>query len=169
MAERILSAEQLREILHYDKETGVFTWRVNRGGRFGVAGQTAGCIGKNGRRRILTAGKANLAHRLAWLYVYGQWPTNHIDHINGNPDDNRIVNLRDVPRSTNLQNQRKAQVSNKSCGMLGVSKNGPPRNPWRAQIRFNGTTKYLGIFPTPELAHAAYIEAKRRLHPGCTI
>ena len=88
-----------------------------------------------------------------------------IDHINGNPSDNRISNLRLCDRNINLQNQRKAQKHNK-LGVLGVSKYG---NSYRAQIHVGTKVKYIGSFKTPEEAHVAYLECKRELHPGCTI
>ena len=104
-------------------------------------------------------------HRIAWLYVYGCWPNNHIDHINGNPDDNSIENLRDVSRKVNLQNMRKATKSSKT-GILGVSESA---GRFRASIRIDGKAKYLGSFDDAKTAHAAYIDAKRKYHEGCTL
>jgi hypothetical protein len=95
----------------------------------------------------------------------GRWPQFEIDHRNGIHDDNRWENLRDGTKSYNLQNQRKAHRNNK-IGLLGVGKK---RDGFQARIHLNGKTRYLGSFPTPELAYAAYLEAKRELHPGCTI
>ena len=95
----------------------------------------------------------------------GDWPTTDIDHINGDPADNRIVNLRMVSRGHNLQNQRKPHRDGKS-GFLGVYlKNGK----WQSRIMVGGVSHDLGRFSTPEDASAAYLQAKRKLHPGCTI
>ena len=88
----VLTAERLRELLNYDPLTGVFSWRVNGRGRSGV-GTVAG--GSN-HKRIAIDKKEYFVHRLAWLYVHGCWPTEDIDHINGDPSDNRIANLREA-------------------------------------------------------------------------
>ena len=106
------------------------------------------------------------AHRLAWLYVHGAWPTGQIDHINGDRGDNRISNLRDVTPALNTQNQRRAARSNKSSGLLGVTAN---RGRWLAQISIGGKSRNLGRYATPEEAHAVYVAAKRVLHAGCTL
>lgn len=109
-----------------------------------------------------------MAHRLVWLHLYGEWPEHGIDHINGRRSDNTAANLRSVPQSENVQNQRKARRDNKSTGLLGVSRPSG-RSKYRAQIMAQGRNRYLGYFDTPEEAHAAYLAAKRQLHPGCTI
>lgn len=95
----------------------------------------------------------------------GGWPTNEIDHKNGVKDDNRFGNLRQATHLLNQQNQRKAQRKNKA-GLLGVC---AKRNGFMASIKVNGKNKWLGSFSTPELAHAAYVAAKRKFHEGCTI
>jgi hypothetical protein len=97
----------------------------------------------------------------------GKWPTYQVDHINGIKTDNRWKNLRDVNGFINQQNRLGPKKNNKS-GFLGVTYM-PARRKWRATIRFNGNGLHLGMFDKPELGFAAYIEAKRRLHPGCTI
>ena len=99
--------------------------------------------------------------------MYGTWPENQIDHINGVRHDNRIDNLRDVLQSTNAQNQRKPSATNK-CGFLGVNFH-KCSNRWIAQIHVQGKKKHLGLFDTPKEAHEAYVTAKRELHEGCTI
>lgn len=159
-----LTAERLRELLHYDPDTGVFTWRVRTNSR-AAAGAVAGAMTGRGYLRIGINRKEYMSHRLAWLYVHGSWPEGDIDHRDGNPLNNRIGNLRDVTNVVNLQNQRRARAGNK-CGLLGVS---PSQGKWMAQIRAEGRNRYLGRFDTPALAHAAYLRAKRELHPGCTL
>lgn len=159
-----LTAERLRELLHYNKATGDFTWRVCSNG-YTRAGYIAGHMTKCGYWNIQIDRRKYCAHRVAWLYVYGEWPKVQIDHINGRRLDNRWCNLRLATQSENNQNQRAANSRNK-CGFLGVSRHGPR---WRANIGINGHKKHIGVFDTPELAHAAYLAAKARLHPFQTI
>jgi HNH endonuclease/AP2 domain len=153
-----LTAERLREILDYHPESGIFYWRIAR--RNGTrAGNIAGAKKAGGYIKISIDGRQHLAHRLAWLYVHGRWPAALIDHINGNPADNRIANLREASRSQNQANSG-LRLGNRS-GLKGISRK--PYGTWSAQIFYQGTKHYLGTFATPEEAHAAYREAARRL------
>jgi hypothetical protein len=161
----MLIAERLRELLDYDAQTGVFTWKVRTSIRTAV-GMRAGGVGGPGYWMISVDSKRYYGHRLAWLYVFGEWPKDgEIDHINGDRIDNRISNLREVSRSKNNENKREPLPNNKS-GYLGVFRK---RSRWTSRIRVNGKTHSLGGFDTPEAAHAAYLSAKRILHEGCTI
>jgi hypothetical protein len=163
-----LTAERLRELLHYDQETGIFTWtqRPSEMARKCAPGAVAGSVCKvHGYVYIGIDWVKHPAHRLAWLYVRGEWPQFDIDHIDGDRANNRIGNLRDVSRSVNLQNARKARSDSQS-GLLGALRN---RNRWMSRIKANGRMIHLGSFDTPEEAHAAYLAAKRKLHEGCTI
>jgi len=162
-----LSAERRRELLHYDMETGVITWRVRSNSRV-TAGDVAGYIRSNGYIAIQIDGRLYFAHRLAWFFVMGEWPKNQIDHIDGKKTNNRFANLREATNAENGQNQRKAQSDNKSSGLLGVSWHNPSGN-WRARISLDGKERCLGYFHTAESAHAAYIESKRRIHAFGTI
>jgi len=166
MGKTAITQQQLMELLKYDAHSGVFIWLVDRG-RKAKAGAVAGCIRPDGYRSIIICGRSYRAHRLAWLYVHGKWPVLDIDHLNGNGDDNRIANLRDVTTSVNCQNQRRATVKNVS-GVLGVSFH-KRTGKYQAKIKLDGKSIYLGLFATPELAGDAYLQAKRSLHPGCTI
>ena len=158
--------QKLRDALNYNPETGEFTWEISAGRV--RAGSLAGCVDKSrGRLCVNFQGKLYLAHRLAWLLAYGKWPDEMIDHIDGNPLNNRISNLRDVSQSLNQQNQRKASANN-STGFLGVSFHKQTAK-FQARIALNGKLKHLGLFPTAELAHAAYLAVKREIHEGCTI
>jgi hypothetical protein len=159
-----LTAERVRELLDYDTKTGVFTRRISHGAA--KHGRRTGCLRKPRNEVVISVdNRSYLAHRLAWLWVHGEWPRNHIDHIDGNPANNAIANLRDVDRSVNLQNRKRA-TRNNVAGVLGVRiRNGR----FMAEISINGKSKSLGRFETKEEAHAAYIAAKRSLHPGCTI
>lgn len=154
---------RIRELLRYEPETGNFYW-LKRTGRCS-AGAIAGCIEHRGYRVISIDGKRYYAHRLAWIYVHGL-VRDYIDHINGDRDDNRIANLRDVDCKTNRQNTRRAYSSNKSTGILGVRL---LKGKYVSQIWINGKDKHLGTFATAEEAHAAYVKAKRLYHAGCTI
>jgi hypothetical protein len=97
----------------------------------------------------------------------GELPSGHIDHINGVRTDNRWVNLRDVTRLVNQQNMRRARKDSRS-GLQGVQQT-KPGGSWRARIRLNGSVHHIGCFPTPEMAHEAYVATKRKFHEGCTI
>lgn len=158
-----LTQKRLTELLHYDPNTGVFTWVVRRQGI--RLGQVAGCLSCEGYWQIKVCENLYFAHVLAWLYMTGKWPTNEIDHINGSSIDNHWNNLRNVTSSVNQQNMRKAKKNNKT-GFLGVSAR---YGGFRAQIKINGKGYYLGSYGTPELAHEAYLNAKRKLHPGGTL
>ncbi len=178
----MLTQSRLKEYFNYDHETGVFTYRVSVKGSGRRAGDVAGCIAdyvpaKNQQtanatpRKIMYLGidyKIYRAHRLAWLYIYGEMPNGKIDHKNGNPLDNRIENLRIASDRMNSQNIRKAQPYNKT-GVLGVGID-KARGCFKSEIRLpSGKRKFLGRFKTVDEAHQAYIKAKRIYHEGCTI
>lgn len=164
-----LTAERLREVLHYDPETGVFTWAISPSRRAPV-GSVAGTLNKRwGYVYISIGSKLYRACRLAWLWVHGVWPDGDVDHKNGVRNDDRVSNLRDVSRGVNMQNQRIAKTNNKS-GFLGVSRaRGARERPWFSRIKSDGKVKPLGYYATPEEAHQAYLAAKRKMHEGCTI
>jgi hypothetical protein len=161
-----LSAERLRNLLSYDPETGLFVWKVNRGGT-ALAGSPAGTVGNHGYVIISVGPRRWLAHRLAWLYVTGEQPPPEIDHINGDRLDNRWANIRSVDRAGNCENLHGAQVNN-STGYLGVSPD-PKSGTFIATIVHDRQSAFLGRFDTPELAHAAYLGAKRAIHRFGTI
>ena len=154
----------LRDVLHYDADTGELRWRVRLSNRV-VVGGVAGFTDPRGAVWIKLFGKAYLAHRLVWAWVFGAWPRECIDHIDGNPSNNRLGNLRDVSHAINLQNERRARRNNKS-GFLGVSRD---RNRWAASLMTTGWKRHIGTFDTPQEAHAAYVAAKRIAHAGCTL
>jgi hypothetical protein len=163
-AEAALTAKRLHELLSYDPETGDFFWRV-RAARNVFPGQKAGTLTHFGYVAIYIDELAHKAHRLAWRYAYEAWPTHTIDHINGDRADNRIANLRDVTRRENRQNIHKAHRTNIS-GLLGAAK---AKYSWRSSINVDGKRINLGSFKTPEEAHQAHVNAKRRFHPGNTL
>lgn len=144
-----LTQERLKQLLQYDPETGIFTWISPRKGV--TVGSVAGKIEK-GYVSIKIDQSYYRAHRLAWLYVYGSFPEQELDHINRIRSDNRIVNLREASRSLNCANK----ASTTSTGLKGVTrKNGA----FQAQIKRGGVNQYLGCFPSAEEAHAAYLTA----------
>jgi hypothetical protein len=147
---------RLRDGLSYDPATGVFTWLVDAGPR--KAGDRAGAVMPNGYRRIAYQGVRYEEHRLAWLFTHGRWPEALIDHINRDPGDNRLCNLREATRSQNAAN-KKAHSTGRS-GLKGASFH-KPTGRWQAQIMRDGKKRFLGLFDTAEDAHAAYVVAAR--------
>lgn len=160
-----ITAERARELFDYDPFTSALTWRVSRGGQ--EKGTPAGSRNLFGYLITGVDGRRYYNHRLIWLWVTGAWPRGEIDHVNGDPADNRLENLRDVSSKTNRENRRRPSVSNKS-GFLGVYWCAG-KHRFKAQIRTGGKRTKLGMFTTPEAAHEAYLTAKRQLHAGCTI
>jgi hypothetical protein len=158
-----ITVEQLREILDYDQETGLFKWKRTR--RQIKAGAVAGTDPSAGYVYIFVLGKRYAAHRLAWFYVTGEWPAGQIDHRNLVTSDNAFANLRDVSGVVNKQNMRDAQ-SNSKTGVLGVS---PRGSRFIAVIQVARKQKYLGLFETQELASQAYQAAKRQFHVGASL
>jgi hypothetical protein len=156
----MLTADRLRELLDYNPTTGIFTWVRKRRPRI-QAGDVAGTMKARWYVIIEIDGKKFFAHRLAWLYVHGEWPSSDLDHVDTVKSHNWIANLRLATKTQNNANSH-ARGHNKS-GLKGV--NWFPRaGKWRAAIRFAGKNKHLGLFTTPEAAHAAYIDAAKRLH-----
>lgn len=152
-----ITVDYLKKILSYNPDTGVFTW-IKRTTRADLLGKQAGNVHSSGYVRIAIHNKKIFAHRLAWLYMMGVWPTNHIDHIDGNRTNNIFKNLRDVTRSENLHNVYKAKKNNKT-NLLGVSAH---QGKWRMQIMFNGVKTRVSGFDTPEQAHKAYMDIKNK-------
>ena len=152
-----VSAEVVRSKLSYNPKTGEFVWQQSPA-RAVKAGSVAGFTHPSGHRYISICGRSYSAHRVAWLYVYGAWPHLQIDHIDGNPANNSISNLREVTRTQNLQYARKARRDNRS-GLLGVSYRNDNKK-WQARIQRNGVSVSLGVFDTPEEAHLVYLMYK---------
>jgi hypothetical protein len=170
-----LTAEYLRSILDYDPATGEFRWKTRTPYMLGrskysapkwnshFAGRIAGSVNGGGYRHIGINGKAHQAHRLAWLYMTGEWPKELIDHRDCDNSNNRWENLREA---TNVENSRNARrrSDNKSGtkGVVWVRRH----SKWRAQISDNGKRRYLGYFDADKLNDAAiaYAKAARELH-----
>ena len=112
-----------------------------------------------------TGGTLYYAHRIAWLLTTGAWPAGLVDHRDGQRAMNVFTNLRDATPRVNAENQRAARKDN-TTGLLGVQRCGTR---FKTEIRVRGRSRHLGVFATPELAHATYLAAKRQFHTGCTI
>lgn len=161
-SEYTLTQEALRSLLHYDSATGEFTWvRKSHSKAKAKPGDIAGGLCCYGYVRIKIGKKSYKAHRLAWLYTYGEWPTEFIDHINGDRSDNRISNIRCASNAQNQQNRKAG--TNSSHGLLGVTWNNQA-NRWAARIMLNGKRKHIGYYGSAEEASHAYQEEKRKLH-----
>ena len=159
MARCNLTQKRLKELLHYDPETGVFTWRITRGSN-AVKGTEAGAIDGE-YLRIKIDGKSYRAHRLAILYVTGKWPPHDVDHKNHAGTDNSLGNLRPATEAQNMKNRKLNR--NSTSGYKGVTWNKKDQR-WWARIMVSGKSKFLGRFNDPETAHAAYCAAADALH-----
>lgn len=168
MAVADTTAARLRELFDYQEQTGDFVRLIDVGARAShhKAGTVAGTAKRSGYVMIGVDGKLYYAHRLAWLYTTGEWPKHQIDHINCNKSDNRIANLREATKAQNMQN-RKAARKDSTTGELGVMRR--RQGGFTAAIVVGGKNHYLGFFSTAEEAHAAHVEAKRKLHPFSTL
>ena len=149
-----LTQGRLKELVHYDKLTGIFTRLVATCNRV-KKGDTAGSSNKNGYLYFSVESRRQYNHRLAFLYVEGYFPEHHVDHKNGKRDDNRWSNLRHVSRSCNFQNQKIG--SRNTSGYTGVAWNALT-NSWRSYIGLNKKLIYIGLYPTPEEAAIARVQ-----------
>ena len=157
-----MTPERLRELVTYDPDTGIMSSRVKRHGK--NPGDRLGSITSTGYLVTQIEGYKTSIHRFIWLYMYGRLPFGETDHINGNRLDNRLPNLREVPGTFNQQNRATPRRGSK-VGYIGVSL-APYKKKYRAQIEVNGKGRSLGFYATAEEAHAAYLEAKRKMHAG---
>ena len=157
----MITAERLREVLSYDAGTGEFTWNISASNV--MAGSVAGSVNDRGYRQITIEHGRYYAHRLAWLYMTGEWPKHQIDHINGSKGDNRFSNLREATPSQNHGNTNRP--SSNTSGFKGVCfHRGLGR--WVAYIRVRKKKMHLGCFDTPEAAHSAYVVAAEKHFGG---
>jgi hypothetical protein len=148
----MISVERLRELLAYDPETGVFTWRT--GPR---AGMVAGGLKSYG---YLAVWRCYKSHRLAWLYMTGDWPLTQIDHINRVRTDNRFDNLREATHAENVRNSGRRKDN--ASGFKGVSWHQRGKC-WQVSIFKDGRRVHLGSYKTTEEASAAYAAAAQRM------
>ncbi len=183
-AKPLPSQEVLRQLLDYDPEAGVLRWKERPVGMFQPSSYGGKSVRsaewsaakwntRNAGRVAFTAdsgrgyrqgaifGRTHKAHRVIWVLVYGEWPPEEIDHINGDRSDNRLGNLRLATPSQNAWN--KGIYSNNTSGFKGVSWDTGTQK-WAANIRVNGRQRRIGVFETAEAAHAAYRDEAANLH-----
>ena len=161
------SAEYFRQVLHYDRLTGVFTWKhrdgIHRSWNTKYAGKVAGSVDADGYWIIRLDSRTYKAHRVAWVYENGGdiHEDVEIDHRNGDRMNNSISNLRVANDAQNAANA-KVRIDNKS-GAKGVSWH-RRIGKWQAQINECGKRRSLGYYDTVEQASSAYRERARALH-----
>lgn len=156
-----LNAQRLREVLHYDPDTGVFTWLQHTWKK--RIGTSAGGDDGQGYTQILVDGEKYRAHQLAVLYMTGEWPTHTVDHKRVGREhrsDNRWQNLRPATHGENMWNQSTRRDN--TSGYRGVKKAG---NRWEARFEKDKKVHRLGRFSTPEEANEAVAMA-RQMHYG---
>lgn len=155
-----LTHDRLLELVNYDPDTGLFTNRVRRS-NVSPIGKILGTKNSSGHLVAQIDKKIYLLHRLAWFYYYKEWPKNILDHIDRNPENNRIHNLREATKITNSYNS-KLRKDNTS-GIKGVYFD-KRRNLFYSQIVANKQKTFLGYFKTKEEAAKAYTDAARLAH-----
>jgi hypothetical protein len=161
---KTLTQERLKELIHYDPDTGVFSWRVDRGHNK-TKGMIAGNCNTLGYIDISINDKHYYAHRIAFLYMEGFFPENEVDHINRIRHDNKWRNLKHVSRQCNMRNQSLSKAN--TSGITGVTwhKGG---HKWVSQIMVAQKNKYLGLFKTLKEAAQARWEAEVKYNfPNC--
>ena len=165
MAKNDLTAERLRELFHYDPDTGVFMKRVNSRRRPNCL-VPAGGLSNTGYIAIRADQFVYQAHRLAWLYIYGVWPKHFIDHKNRIRHDNRLCNLREACAVMNAQNS--TPIKKRSGLPNGVFFRNDDKilKKFCARVDVNKRRYFLGYFLTADEAHAAYLRARQDLHIG---
>lgn len=159
-----LTQKRLKELFHYNPQTGIFTGRTQTGGR-AKKGYVAGCIEIFGYLRITVDKISYKSHRLAWLYVHGYFPESDMDHINRDKADNRIKNLRVVSKQCN--NRNTGNPKNNKSGVKGVHWITKGKR-WHAKIRVMSEAKYLGIYKDFDEAVCARLAGEQCLNwDGC--
>jgi hypothetical protein len=154
-----LTADFVREVFDYDPHTGAIKWRVKYSRKVN-AGMPAGYLDSGRYVRIRIKGRAYAAHRIAFLYMHGRWPTEFLDHVNGDKTDNRLVNLRECSSAQNNSNRPYTRPTR--AGVKGVRLT--PNGSYEARISANGRRIYLGKYDDAESAKAAYQSAALKYH-----
>ena len=159
----MINQERLKELLHYDPDSGVFT-RAKDLPNGKKAGQIAGHVNQKGYIDIRLDGKNYRAARLAFLYMTGEWPSEEVDHDNRVKTDNRWINLRGANRYQNAYNKFSARKAKSGYAGVVKVKRKKTADRYRATIWANGVSSYLGTYATPEEAHNVYLSAVKDLH-----
>jgi len=152
-----ITYDELHKTLYYNREIGIFVWIIKRTGSGGI-GSIAGCLGLDGYIRIAINGRLYLASRLAWLYVYGYFPENIIDHKDRIKHHNWIDNMRETSKQCNAINT--GNPTNNTSGVKGVYWE-PRRNKWNASVKINQKKKYLGSYKDFDNAVCARLAAEQ--------
>lgn len=166
-----ISHDDLLRRLSYNPESGLFTWRECKS-KPSMVGEVAGYLRPKDGIVIRINGVRYRAGRLAWFYMTGEWPYEVIDHVDGDPSNNRWSNLRSVDIQTNAQNRRSASASKQDGNPIGAylhKKSGKYQAGLTATILGKKRSIYLGLYDSPDEAHAVYVEVKRMLHQGSTM
>jgi len=135
-----VTQEYVKKVLHYNPETGIFTWLATCSNR-AVKGSIVSCTDPHGYICLRVNNVNVRAHRLAYLYIVGKWPDNYIDHINGNTSDNRWVNLRHVTSAVSSKN--KGICKRCRFGLMGID---IAHGKYRVRIRDKGKEVHLGLY-----------------------
>lgn len=155
----MITQQELKDALHYDPETGLFTWRRTVSSKAPKGSHPNG-VDKDGYLTLMFKGKFLRQHRVAWFYTYGVWPEKQLDHINGVRSDNRIVNLRACDEQDN--NRNRAVSRNNTSGVSGVSFQ---QGKWMVRIRTDKQRRvFFGYFDDIELAELVAAEAREKYH-----
>ena len=154
-----LTQKRLKEVLHYNPETGIFTWRIATAKSIKI-GDIAGCKGKQGYIPINVDNKRYYSHRLAWLYIHGYFPEHGLDHKDRIKHHNWIDNLREVSQQCNLRNTINSK--NNTSNVKGVHWN-KNANKWEARIKVNSKVKYIGIYKSFDEAVCARLAGEQCL------
>ncbi len=157
MPQPCISYQEAKRLLDYDSKTGELTWAIQRGVRC-PPGSKCGTFDKYGHLAVNINKRVYRGHRLIWLLMTGEWPSENIDHINRNPADNKWDNLRLANKSQNAHNT--GPQKNNTSGYKGVFRSG--KNRWRSQILINGNFMHLGSFETKKEAARAYNKAAKQ-------
>ena len=161
------SIQEIAAVLNYCPKSGVFTRKTQTSNSVRI-GQVAGCINPKGYRQIKVCGGRYYASRLAWLFVYSEWPDGQIDHVNHIRDDDRIENLQVVSSLGNNRNRSKA--TNNASGVTGVHWI-KSRQCWRSNITVKGRLIHLYQGKDLDRAVAARNAAEREygfhVNHGC--
>jgi HNH endonuclease len=151
----MLTADEVRRILDYNPESGEFHWRVKMNS-LSMPGYLAGTKRKSGHWQICIGGKLYLSHRLAWFYMHGCWPPEQVDHVDNNPANNRLVNLRLANSSQNNANKPPRRKIGK--GLFYREK----YDSFAVRIKVRGKMIHIGIFRNEEDAKSAYFAAAKQ-------
>lgn len=151
--------KKLIDVLSYDGETGLFTWKTFRGNT-AKKGSIAGWNHTDGYIRVMVFDRAYLAHRLAWFYIHGKWPEDEIDHADGDPKNNRIANLREASNSQNSHNRCVRKDSKTGHKGVSFTKYGT----YKVRVAANGKRVHIGNFRDLDDAIAACKEMREKMH-----